>query len=254
MAKVFLVSGTSWAGVETDGSDITVECIGGGGGSADGGCAGGGGEYAKKVVAYSSGASVSGIQIGQGGAANNNGTETHWNTNVVIAKPGLKDAGSYTGGLGGTGGTGDVTKAGGNGLGWVSGSGSGSGGGGAGGPNAAGNNGSAAAYGTGGRGGDSNGSQSGHGDGGAGGWGTVPYVPAVAGYTGTEFDASYGSGGGGGGGAYNNSGAHGGLYGGGAGGSWLGPYAHGANGIIVITYTPAPPPVTKLLTLLGVGV
>jgi hypothetical protein len=30
-AKAFITSGTTWAGVATDGSAITVECIGGGG-------------------------------------------------------------------------------------------------------------------------------------------------------------------------------------------------------------------------------
>ena len=93
MAKVYITSGTSWAGVATDGSNITVECIGGGGGSSSAGSVssggGGGGAYSKVTVAYSSCAAVNGIQIGQGGNSDN-GTDTIWNTNVAIAKAGLR--------------------------------------------------------------------------------------------------------------------------------------------------------------------
>ena len=49
-AKVFITSGSSWAGVATDGSNITVECIGGGGGGTDG--AGGAGANGIIVVTY----------------------------------------------------------------------------------------------------------------------------------------------------------------------------------------------------------
>src|SRR4051812_15067437 len=64
MAKIFITSGTSWAGVATDGTDIIVECIGAGGGGATAasniGTGGGGGAYAVKTVPYTSNASVSG--------------------------------------------------------------------------------------------------------------------------------------------------------------------------------------------------
>jgi len=112
----FMTSGTTWS-ANTNGADIVVECIGGGGAgfgntSATGG-GGGGGEYAKKTVPYTSGATVTGIQIGAGGAtAGANGTETHWNTSVVVAKFG-RGANSSVGGAGGTGGTGDLLYAGG---------------------------------------------------------------------------------------------------------------------------------------------
>lgn len=172
MAKVYIVSGTSWAGVATDGNNITVECIGGGGGGNNfngtvGGGGGGGGEYAKSVLAYVSESEITGIQIGQGGAggiesnttpdAGDNGTETHWNTNVVIAKGGGGASITGTPGSGGTGGTGDTKYNGGNG--------------------------------------------------------------------GTDQGRKYGAGGGGGGGILKNDNRGGGS---------------GANGIIVITYTPEP--------------
>src|SRR3954447_2479202 len=69
--KVYITSTGTWGGVATDGSNITVECIGGGGGGTGGngnntGSGGGGGGYAKKTVAYVSGASVT-VTVGAGG-------------------------------------------------------------------------------------------------------------------------------------------------------------------------------------------
>lgn len=242
----YITSGTSWAGATTDGSNITVECIGGGGGGGGGttsyvkgGGGGGGGEYAKKVVAYTSGSTVNGIQIGQGGNgvtgdSGQDGTETHWNTNVVIAKPGIKGGFSQwrTGGAGGTGGTGDTTYNGGTGGTGGAGDGSygGGGGGGAGGLNAAGNNGSN---------GTTTGGAGGQGDGTYGGTGGNP---------GTEWDSTHGSGGGGNGGSENVNGSSGGLYGAGGGGagangSISSTGGAGKNGLIVITYTAVTGPV-----------
>lgn len=228
--KVYIVSGTSWAGAVTDGSNITVECVGGGGGAKyrD---AGGGGEYASSSVAYTSESPVSNIQIGQGGGNQANGTETHWNTDVVIAKPGL--TGVYLGGPGGTGGTGDTTYDGGNGGGGNNSG--GGGGGGAGGASGAGVNGTSSTSNSGMAGGAGNNNSDGGGTGGtAGGAGA-----GGAGGNGTNFESTYGSGGGGGGGGHNQPGGNGGLYGGGGGAA--GNYSSsgvGKNGIIVITYTP----------------
>lgn len=102
MAKIFLTAGTtSWGGVSTDGSDIVIEAIGAGGDGHSGtasnvGTGGGGGAYAVKTVPYTSLASVSGITIGAGGS----GTDTNWNSGVVIAKAGVNatDGGAGSGG------------------------------------------------------------------------------------------------------------------------------------------------------------
>lgn len=298
MAKYFITSGTSWPGVLTDGSNITVECIGGGGQGAGGsnanGSGGGGGEYRSSVVSYISGTSVTGIQIGVGGTTGTNntvgtaGTETHWNTNVVIAKGG--SGGPRTGGVGGAGGTGGTGTT--NNNGGAGGGGTlnnffgGSGGGGAGSPSGVGGAGGAAstAANRGGAGGGGNGGGSvgnvtvtstgadggnniggtGHGvgsgsgvggsgsngGGGGGGFGQAvnPFAGGVGG-AGTEFDSTHGSGGGGGGGAHGatsgttNAGGNGALYGAGGGGGGFtssggGAGGRGANGIIIITYTP----------------
>jgi hypothetical protein len=61
----FITSGTSWAGASTDGSNITVECIGGGASVGNGG-GGGGGEYRKGSFAYTPKSSVP-VAIGAGG-------------------------------------------------------------------------------------------------------------------------------------------------------------------------------------------
>ncbi len=65
---VLITSGTSWAGATTDGSNITVECIGGGSYGGTSTQNGGGGEYRKASLPYTSGSTVNNIQIGQGGA------------------------------------------------------------------------------------------------------------------------------------------------------------------------------------------
>ena len=249
-STAYITSGTTWSAT-TDGSNITVECVGGGGGGGGGGTnygssGGGGGEYSSSSVAYTSGSTVSGIQIGQGGGSNISGTETHWNTNVIIAKGGSAGwaNGNSSGGAGGTGGTGNTKYNGGTGGHSISNTNyyGGGGGGGAGGKNAHGVDGSDAdssggAY-------TGHGGDGGHGDGTYGGDGGSGGVNAngVNGSNGTEWSASYGSGGGGGGGGGNvvGSGGNGGLYGAGGGGS--GTYdssvgGTGSNGLIVVTYT-----------------
>lgn len=268
----FMTSGTSWSAATTAGSTITVECIGGGGGgNSSNETGGGGGEYGKSTFTYVSGSVISGIQVGQGGGQDVDGTESHWNTNALICKPGL------TSGPGGSGGNGFIHYNGGAG-------GSGSsfaaalGGGGAAGPLGAGGNGgngtsNQAGTGGGGNGGGSNGGVqtgsaigtvggdnqggTGHGSGGTngstagtpgtnGGGGGGGYDSGTTGTnggnggTGTEWDASHGSGGGGGGGGYSHTSGNGALYGG--GGAGKPPFSTtgtGANGIIAITYTPA---------------
>lgn len=117
--KWFLTSGTSWIGLETDGNPITIEAVGGGGAGghvtdsaghvAPGG---GGGAYATARVAYASAATVTGIQIGAGGVGatgngvSTDGTDTIWNTSVVIAK-----AGKYGNQSAGTAGAGGAAAA-----------------------------------------------------------------------------------------------------------------------------------------------
>lgn len=249
MAKVYITSGTSWAGVATNGGNITVECIGGGGGGGGNqateaaACAGGGGgAYASKSVAYTSGSTISGIQIGQGGAGGTdanprNGTETYWNTNVVKAWFGGGGGSTSNYGAGGStdNSTGTTKYTGGTGGGGGASFYGGGGGGGAAGPNGAGNNGSDYSTST----------------GGTGGQGDVTYGGTGGdanndGNAGQEWDSTHGCGGGGGGGSYpNHVGGQGGNYGagggGGCGGGMAGGKAGGAGtqGLIVITYTPA---------------
>lgn len=143
MAKAFITASGTWAGVSTDGSPITVECIGGGGGGHPGdsnvGTGAGGGAYAVKTVSYVSGASVTVVvgAGGAGGASPANGGDTDFDSGTIIAKGG--QAGQ--GGAGGTGGaaasctpaTGAFSGGDGGGIGMNSRS--GAGGGGAAGPN-----------------------------------------------------------------------------------------------------------------------
>lgn len=266
MAKVFIVSGTSWSGVATDGSNITVEAIGGGGGGTDRNdtklfYGGGGGEYRTSSVAYTSNTTVNGIQIGAGGGDAAAGTATTWNTNVVIANGGLSNVATPSGGSGGTGTTGHNGGQGGTSTGN-----SGGGGGGAGGPNGVGgaggsltnvvaqvgaggggNGGGTAGQNiststtTGGNGGNGNGGTgggtgttgngangtAGTGGGGAGGGGGST-TTGGNGAAGSEFDSSHGSGGGGGGSTSGETGGAGGLYGG--GGAGAGTSAGGVGG------------------------
>jgi hypothetical protein len=238
---VFIVSGTSWAGVVTDGNNITVECIGGGGpGRTSGYTGGGGGEYARSSVAYTSESTVNGIQIGVGGTPGADGTETHWNTDVVIAKGGLRGTLTTTGGAGGTGGTGDVTYNGGDGGPKLAGWNGGAGGGGAAGQDGAGVIGAQPIDNDGAIGGAGNNNTNG---GGVGGTAGTSSVNGGTGGAGTNFDASHGSGGGGGGSGYGKNGGNGGLYGGGGGANGgAAPSGSGANGLIIITYTTAVAP------------
>ncbi len=136
--KIFLTDPnlTEWQGVETDGTDITVECIGGGGGgdTLDNRRAGGGGGYAVKTVSYVSKSTVP-VQIGTGGngaiggvSDSVDGGNTVWNTNVITAYGGKSGKNSgiggaydgsgvtgYTGGVGSSGVPGDGHTAGGGG-------------------------------------------------------------------------------------------------------------------------------------------
>lgn len=238
-------SGGSWGNVGSAGSpggdsyfngaglscsSQSVCAKGGGGGSISSGYAaasgGAGGAAASGIgsVRYSGGAgggsgATSNGGGGGGGAAGPNGN----------------------GGAGGTSGqNGSGAGGGGNG------GGSSGAGGGAGGNNYAGTGGGSA-----GSAGVPGGSGSNGGGGGAGYWNGSAWVNNAGGNgsTGTEWDASHGSGGGaasGAGGGGTTVGANGsaGLYGGGgAGRSGLGSAGSGgAQGIIVINYTPLPPP------------
>jgi hypothetical protein len=109
---------TSWAGVETDGSPIIVECVGGGAGGPKGnsGWVGaGGGEYARSTIPYISGTSVP-IQVGRSAAGSttsglgHNGFDTSFNNGQILAHGGTNNR------FGGTGGTGDVVYKGGDGA------------------------------------------------------------------------------------------------------------------------------------------
>lgn len=230
---------TSWS-ANTDGSNITVSCIGGGGGGAGGagGNGGGGGEYRASNVAYTSGSSITysigtAGSAGPAGGAGGDGGDTTWNGSAIVAKGGKGGPGSgSTGGAGGTGGTGTTGNNGGagggrtqtggaggggaggkNGIGGAGGStptttAGGSGGGGNGGGSAGANN----SNDTGGNGGD-NSSSSGHGVGGSGG---------TAGTNGTN------GGGGGGGAGFNDVGGTPGD--GGAGIEWDSTHGSGGGG------------------------
>lgn len=279
-SKTFILQGTTSFSAATDGTAILVECIGAGGAGSGGtaaGNGGGGGEYRKSSVAYTSNATVSNIQVGAkgtGGAGNGPaGTETHWNTNVVIAKGGGGGLNSgNVGGTKGTGGTGTVGFDGGVGGGNGATGLTGAGGGGAGGPLGIGGTGGAASNGTGngGSGGGGNGggsvglvatistggnggdnyNGSGHGTGGAsgntggsasnggGGGGGGATASGGIGAVGIEWDASHGSGGGGGGCGDGTpfNGGNAALYGGGGGGGQSGTGGSGANGVIVVSY------------------
>jgi hypothetical protein len=241
---VFLLNGTTTWTVPADfGALVSVECIGagsGGNGSSTAGniASGGGGAYAKITstsTALTPGVTVINVGIGLGGAGvsgvtttGNVGGDTWWNatsrTDAVTngsgkscAAQGGQAATSATGGLGGTAANsvGTVTSSGGNGTVGANAHGSG----GAAGPNGAGASGSSTA-------------------GGSADGGTVagPTVSAV-GNSGTEFDATHGCGTG----SFSSASPTraGGLYGG-AGNSFVSLFSGaGANGLLVIIYTPA---------------
>lgn len=256
----------------------TIEGIGAGGsggavrgGAVRGAGGGGGGAYAKIVnfTVATPGTTTATTRVGTGGAAvqqtgtngnlNGNSGGGSWFNNTAQptagtgntelgATPGLFGEGVSGGATGGPGGVATSSAGstrfsggqGGNSLG----SGTSAGGGaGAGGTTANGTDGvdcTAQGGEDGGAGGATNG--------GAGGQGTdttgTPGVP-TAGGTGTVWDASHGAGGGGGGarngGAGNSDGGAGGLYGGGGGGSCGSgtiTSGAGAQGILVVIYTP----------------
>jgi hypothetical protein len=225
---IFLSSGSSWTvPADWNSSDNTIEAIGAGGdGTYDAywgnAYSGGGGAYAKVTnLSLTPGGSVS-YRIGAHGGSTGSGTSPTANTWFKDGST-LVAAGGATDGNGGTTGNsvGSTKYAGGNpgaGCSWTDGYGNywnPGGAGGAAGLHGAGNNGGpadCAIFILPGNGGSGDAGYGGSGDGG----------------NGTEWDASHGSGGGG----NCNSNPNGGLYGGGACAS------SGANGLIVITYTP----------------
>lgn len=234
----------------------SIEGIGAGG--AGGGCpsfgsairaaGGGGGEY-RKISNYTfatPGTTTASYTVGVGGkgtgGSGSAGAATNWNTSSLIANPGGGGAqtttGTASGGVGGTGGTGAAANAAGGTGGSASASYSAAGGGGAGGPGGAGAAGTANAIAS----SSTAGGTGGGGSGGAGGAG------GSAGGNGTEWQVSPARGSGGGaGGVYSNvggtSGANVGLYGAGSGGLAVNATSRsnakdGAQGIVVVTYTP----------------
>lgn len=211
MALVFLTSGSSWT-VPADCTSINwVDCIGAGGDGLLVSLAvqgGGGGAYARKnTISVAPGASIA-YQVGTG-------VDTVFGgTSLASCICGAQAASGRTAGTAAAS-VGDVKYSGGTGHAVYG------GGGGAGGPNGAGQN--------------ASGYPGGDGDAGSGGAGGAK---GVAGGAGTEYDASHGSGGGGGGNNVNGSGIPGGLYGGGGGARASGTVGPGAQGLIVINYTP----------------
>ena len=281
--REFCTSNVTWHAI-TNGSNITVEAIGGGGGGEADGVSqrsGGGGEYAASTtVTYTSGSNIS-ITVGAGGLGSLHGANTSTNGGTssfgatIIAVGGKAGHNGSTGGTGGTGvtlynggagvvnnsdvGPGGGGAAGPNGVGGAGnsgpggnnygGGGGGSGGGSAGGTCQGGANyigsvaGGACAISTSSNGSPGGGDMNGASGGGGGGFSSSPSNGGVGG-AGLEWGL-YGSGGGGGGGGSEGTGANwsggaGGLYGGGggSGGYNIGTSAAGAQGIVVITYTP----------------
>ena len=263
---IFLTSGTTWT-VPSDWNSANnkIEVIGGGGGGDNGvsgnpGGGGGGGAYSlASDVPLTVGATV-GISIGSGGTSATNPGGTGGNTYlcnstsncgsiggsaVVVGANGGSGGTLFSPGAGGStsGGVGSTLYAGGSGGGIGGSAASGSGGGGAAGPSGAGSNG---AYDNSGSG--SNGGAGDNDTGGSAGAGAGYYSNGGSGGNGTEWtqtsdSSTAGSGGGGGGCGYTSgtdNGGNGGSYGGGGGGSYGGNGAtgSGAQGIIVITYTP----------------
>lgn len=257
--RIFLTTpGEGTWTVPADCTSATIECIGGGAAgyyiAAQGGYyphgAGGGGAYAKKnSLTLSPGSSVS-YSVGIGGAAvystlSPGGDTWFKSTSDVLAKGGSAPSGQagryFTGGAGGQAAAcvGDVVYSGGNGNSTSGSTSYAPGGGGAAGLNGVGLSGITTTFATMGGVGDNN-------YGGVGGYIAANKTRYEAG-NGTEWDSTHGSGGGGSGSSYVGGGVTldaggGGLYGGGGGGG----NAYGANkmsgsgaqGIIVITYTP----------------
>jgi hypothetical protein len=248
-------SGTWTVPSDWNNANNSVECLGGGAGGTGswtdnnvGGSGGGGGAYAKSVnltltpgtsVSYTVGAGGAGGPAAVGDTSNAGAGGDTWFNSASFPTTGdacgARGAAAHIGKTPGTGGQAAscyssgpsaVARSGGNGAaGGGSGIAAGGGGGGAAGPSGDGNAGAA-------------GSAATPGDGGTGDSGTTP-----SGANGAEWDAGHGSGGGGNGG--NQAvGSDGGLFGaGGGGGGYVGPGAgraggRGADGLIVITYTP----------------
>ncbi|HVV39417.1 MAG TPA: DUF2341 domain-containing protein, partial [Candidatus Paceibacterota bacterium] len=214
----------SMAGCVSAGPTVCVGAKGGQGGQTSG-VAGTGGSSASGVgtTKYSGGSGGA----GGGGSANSSGggaagPQGNGGAGNISASASFTTGGAGGGGAGG-GGSGTNGSAGGTPSGST---------GGAGGNNAAGVGGGAAATG---------------GTNGGGGGGSSSATAPGNGGAGADWDATHGAGGGGGssGGNFNQVGANGGLYGGGggSGGGWgsSGSRAggNGAQGIIVITYTPS---------------
>ena len=250
-------------------SNNTIEAIGGGGsGSAtlntgDTLSGGGGGEY-RKISNFSiatPGTTAFNYTIGSGGTAvslttgrsnGRAGTATSFNTSSLIANPGgagVAGVGNYTvaGGAGGTGGTGAAGSANGGAGGTSPTNHQATGAGGAGGPDGAGLTPPYVVTGN-----PTNGAAGDAGKDGSGGTSACSMCPytgvgaatAGNGGNGSIFRSPYGSGGGGGGvEGFPATGGSGGLYGGGGGAAYgvstSATSGAGAQGIIVITYTPA---------------
>jgi hypothetical protein len=254
-ATVFLTSGSSFDTASTlpgwNPSSNWVDCIGGGGGGPNQGtypAAGGGGGGGGWVRYTNMGALPATVSYSIGGGGNlSAGGATTFNASTIVANGG----GLGTTGAGGVGGTwagGTAGRSGGAGGNPNNSTAAGGGGGGAAGPNANGNGGGTS--------GSNSGAAGGAGDGGSGGGGGAggvwPSGPnAGAGGAGTEYGSGVGCGGGGGGGGNANAGrvgGAGGLYGGGGGGAGsvsgggAGANGIGAQGLIVITYTPLAAP------------
>jgi len=230
-ATYFCNSSSTSTCLSIAGSAVIVGAKGGGGGQASSPGAGGATSTAVGTVKYAG---------GSGGAFANFGADG-------------EGGGGAAGPLGNGGNGGTITQVtqgagggGGNGGGSAGGAGSGTQGG------AGGNNqGNTGTPGTGGTSGSPNGTAGSNGAGGGGGWGASG--TGGNGGAGTEWDASHGSGGGGGGSGASPVG-NGGLYGGGGGGggggadTWFGT---GAQGIIVITYTPPSLSPGRIIRLIG---
>jgi len=226
----------------------TIDCIGGGGGGARGG-GGGGGGFARATNAswgVSTAATIGGGGAGNFGSTGGTGNPPTSFGSICAATGGTGGMDGTAGGAGGTGGSGTIggtRYSGGNGYPsynaapWYGGGGGG-------------------AAGFHGNGGNASGSTGGTGDAGFGGAGGAAY--SGSGVNGTEYSASFGSGGGGGGGAGScwspgcaaGSAGFAGYYGGGGGGGGQGyttdgQPSNGLPGLIVITYSPIPPPGTS---------
>lgn len=260
----YLTSGTTWTvPADWNSASNTIEAIGAGGNGGNGatsqfggsGTGGGGGAYASISNQTLTPSSTVNVQVG---ASKDSYLQDNSNSTVLLAQKGTN--GDTFGNSSGQGPSGGLASAsigtvkynggkGGDADGFGSSAGFGASGGGA----------AASAAGAGEAGVDTpagfNGSAGGNVPSGAtgGAGGVTGSSAAVVGGSGTEWDASHGSGAGGGGGYYQASvggnGANGGSYGGGAGGGGAGNAGPGSNGvggtgaqgIIVITYTPSTP-------------